>query len=112
MCSAAGCPIAWFALKSHLPSFLLTAGSGWCRLCAKEKNGNPVPLTYVDTLAFGGEQGQKVGEDNWKGKGAKAWSSIPRRIHGPRRGSPACGAELKLRHRCSSPVLGFMCRLL
>lgn len=56
--------MAWFALKSHLPSFLLTAGSSWCCLRAKEKNGNQVPLTYMDMLAFGGEQRQKVAEDD------------------------------------------------
>lgn len=81
MCSVEGCLIVWFALNYHWPSLLLTTASYWCCLPAKEeKSGNKVPLTYADILAFGGEQGQKVGEDNWRIKGAKAWSSIPQHI--------------------------------
>lgn len=40
--------------------------------CQKEeKNANQVLLTHMDIVAFGGEQGQKVGEYNHRVKGEK-----------------------------------------
>lgn len=40
--------------------------------CQKEeKNANQILLTHMDIVAFGGEQGQKVGEYNRRVKGEK-----------------------------------------
>lgn len=47
--------------------FLLTTAS--CQCCFQtEENGKRLPLRYIDILAFGGEQGHKVGEDNGRVK--------------------------------------------
>lgn len=59
--------------------FLLTTAS--CQCCFQtEENGKRLPLRYIDILAFGGEQGHKVGEDNGRVKWAKLRSSVPQDI--------------------------------